>query len=199
MITRAQLRWLGLFTLFGLGGLGLYIIYVSEGTPFLKMLRGNFSLLAQLGIGMGFGALAAIAGLGLIRMPFMEPVERKYRVLIGSIAPGWPDIIFLSICAGVGEELLFRGGIQPHLGVWPTAIIFVALHGYLNPMDLRISAYGVFMTIAIAIIGKLYLHVGAISAFAAHTMIDVILLRALTKAYEAKEGSDEETAEHDRS
>jgi membrane protease YdiL (CAAX protease family) len=186
VITPAQLRWVGLFTLFGLGGLGLYIIGQSDGVSFLEMLRGSFSPWVQLAIGAIYGLIAAFAGLGLIRMPFMEPVEAKYRTLIGSIRITWPDIIFLSICAGVGEEILFRGGVQPHLGVWPTSILFVALHGYLNPMDWRVSVYGLFMTIAIAIVGKLYIHVGAISAFAAHTMIDVVLLRALIKAYEEK-------------
>ena len=192
MITRTQLRWLGLFTLLGMGGLGLIIIYISDGTPFLEMIRGHFSILSQIGIGLAFGTISAFVAWGLIRMPFMAPVERKYRTLIGSIAPRWPDIIFLSISAGVGEELLFRGGIQPHLGVWPTAIIFVALHGYLNPMDWRVTLYGLFMTIAIAIIGKLYVHVGAVTAIVAHTMIDIVLLRALTKAHEAEQGNDQE-------
>ncbi len=190
MITAAQLRWLGLFTLLGLGGLGLYIIRQSEGVNFLEMLRGNYSLWTQGGIGLLYGLIASFAAWGLIRMPFMEPVEAKYRTLIGSIRIGWGDILFLSICAGVGEELLFRGGIQPHLGVWPTAILFVALHGYLNPMDWRVSVYGAFMTVAIAIIGKLYIHVGAVSAFVAHAVIDVVLLRALKIAYEERGGWD---------
>ena len=152
----------------------------------MEMVKGDLSFLSQAGIGLCFGLVAAFSGWGLIRMPFMEPVEGKYRSIIGSIRIGWPDIIFISLCAGVGEEILFRGGIQPHLGVWPTAILFVALHGYLNPMDWRISLYGAFMTIAIAIIGKLYIHVGAISAFLAHTMIDIVLIRALIKAYDEK-------------
>ncbi|MFB6257942.1 MAG: CPBP family intramembrane glutamic endopeptidase [Flavobacteriales bacterium] len=192
MITPAQLRWLGLFTLLGLGGLGLYIIWMSDGRTLLEMLEGNFSWYSQLGIGLALGTINAFAGWGLIRMPFMEPVERKYRTLIGGIRIGWPDIIFLSVCAGVGEELLFRGGVQPHFGVWPTSILFVALHGYLNPMDWRVSVYGIFMTIAIAIIGKLYLNVGALSAFTAHTMIDIILIRALIKAHQEKGGDDDE-------
>lgn len=197
MITAGQLRWIGLFTLFGLGGLGLYIIGQSEDVFFWSQLRGTVPVWSQLGIGAGFGLIAAFAGWGLIRMPFMEPVEAKYRTIIGSIRIGWPDIIFLSICAGVGEEVLFRGGIQPHLGVWPTSILFVALHGYLNPMDWRISVYGVFMTIAIAIIGKLYINVGAFSAFAAHTMIDIVLLRALSKSFEEKGPYEEDEPDPD--
>jgi hypothetical protein len=190
VITPSQLRWLGLFTLLGLGGLGLIIIGSSEGVELIEMLKGELSFLAQVGIGLIYGLVAAFAGWGLIRMPFMEPVEAKYRTLIGSIRIGWGDIIFVSLCAGIGEELLFRGGIQPHLGVWPTSILFVALHGYLNPMDWRISLYGGFMTIAIAIIGKLYIHVGAISAILAHTMIDIVLLKALTRSYQEKGGMD---------
>lgn len=194
MISPQQLRWLGLFTLFGFGGLGLLIIEWSDGPRFSEMIRGDFLFWEQAGIGLGFGTLFAFAGWGIIQLPFMEPVEKKYRTLIGSIRIGWADIIFVSLCAGIGEEILFRGGIQPHLGVWPTAILFVAIHGYLNPKDWRISIYGVFMTVAIGIIGLLYDRVGAISAFAAHTMIDVVLLRAMTRAFEKKDG---ETPEED--
>lgn len=192
MITPQQLRWLGLFTLLGMGGLGLLIIHWSDGASFPDMLRGTVPVWKQVLIGTGFGTLSAFLAWGIIRLPFMKPVERKYRVLIGSIGIGWSDVIFLSLCAGIGEEVLFRGGIQPHLGVWPTAILFVALHGYLNPKDWRITLYGVFMTVAIGIMGILFDRYGAWTAFTAHSIIDIVLLKALTRSYEGKDGGNEE-------
>ncbi|MBK7566807.1 MAG: CPBP family intramembrane metalloprotease [Bacteroidetes bacterium] len=43
-------------------------------------------------------------------------------------------MLFLSFCAGVGEELLFRGAIQPWLGIWLTALLFI-FYTDLNPKD----------------------------------------------------------------
>jgi membrane protease YdiL (CAAX protease family) len=42
----------------------------------------------------------------------------------------------LSIGAGVGEEILFRGALQPVLGIWFTSILFAIVHvqyGFLTP------------------------------------------------------------------
>ncbi|MBY0378341.1 MAG: CPBP family intramembrane metalloprotease, partial [Gammaproteobacteria bacterium] len=37
--------------------------------------------------------------------------------------------LFTGICAGVGEETLFRGAVQPVLGILPAAILHGLLHG----------------------------------------------------------------------
>jgi len=87
------------------------------------------------------------------------------------------DIIFISICAGVGEEILFRGAMQFYLNPWLTALIFVAIHGYLNPKDLKITAYGMYMTLVIGIMGVLYEEWGMLFAMSAHFAIDVLLLQ----------------------
>jgi membrane protease YdiL (CAAX protease family) len=99
--------------------------------------------------------------------------------LIAKFGLGWNEILFVSFCAGFGEELLFRGSLQYLLGIWTTAIIFVALHGYINPRDWRISVYGLFMTLAIASLGYATEHIGIWSAVVAHTIIDIILFRFL--------------------
>jgi len=45
----------------------------------------------------------------------------------------------LAIGAGVGEEILFRGALQPVLGIWFTSILFAIVHvqyGFLTPATL---------------------------------------------------------------
>jgi uncharacterized protein len=42
------------------------------------------------------------------------------------------DRVQVSFFAGVGEELLFRGAIQPLIGIWLTSVIFIAIHGYIS-------------------------------------------------------------------
>ena len=49
------------------------------------------------------------------------------EVLFGSVASPWQGIV-LSIAAGVLEELLFRGAIQPRFGILLTSLLFTAAH-----------------------------------------------------------------------
>ncbi len=183
MIRRKQLLGLAALTLFGFGGIGLFLIREFADRSFPEMLRGQFQVHYQLFIGILYGTIAAWTGWNLIKMSFMQRIRQFYINIIGSLRLRTTDIILVSLCAGIGEEILFRGGIQPLLGLWLTSIVFVALHGYLNPMNWRMSIYGIFMTVVIAGIGKLYDHVGAVSAFAAHTMIDIYLLWAMTRDF----------------
>ena len=112
-------------------------------------------------------------------MKFMKPVLDKYKNMIISSEIDLQLIFFISFCAGVGEEILFRGVIQPLIGVWITSLIFVAIHGYLNPTNWRISIYGIYLTLSIALIGYLSNWLGLCTAIAAHMIIDVILFYKL--------------------
>jgi membrane protease YdiL (CAAX protease family) len=38
------------------------------------------------------------------------------------------EAMLLAAFSATGEELLFRGALQPHLGLWPTTLIFALLH-----------------------------------------------------------------------
>lgn len=46
----------------------------------------------------------------------------------------WPLVVLVALCAGVGEEIFFRGFLQRYLGVWGQAVLFGLAHatgGYL--------------------------------------------------------------------
>ena len=138
----------------------------------------------QILIGLAYGFITATLAWQLIKTPILEGTRTFFANLIGKLNLRLIDIVFISFCAGAGEEILFRGAIQPYLGVWITAILFVALHGYINPFNWRISVYGVLMCLIIAGIGYMNDYVGLTSAIAAHFMIDVYLFMALTKSTE---------------
>ncbi len=179
LLQRKHVLMLAAFTLFGFGGLGLFVIRNFLGLSLTEALSGQTPFWFQGTVGVLYGLLAASTGWTIIRMPFMDPVRRFYGRLFGDIPLGFFDIVLVSICAGVGEELLFRGGLQPYLGLWLTSFLFVLLHGYINPMNWRLTIYGLFMVLVIAGMGKIYDNVGPIAAMIAHTVIDIYLLRVM--------------------
>ncbi len=133
-------------------------------------------ILWQIAAGLLYGTIAAFLAQGIISLKFMKKLTFRYAEMIGSMNLNTNDIIFISFCAGFGEEVLFRGVIQPHLGILASSIIFVALHGYISFVNWRMSVYGAFMTLVIIGIGYLVEWGGLIPAIIAHTIIDVILL-----------------------
>jgi len=162
-------------TLFGFPLLGWVLLYFNEPSPLELMLRGDQPLIIQALIGGIVGIFLGAGAKKLISLRFLRSTLKKYASLIGEFNLKDMDIIFISFCAGFGEELLFRGSIQVFLGIWITALIFVGIHGYLNPKNWKISIYGAYMTIAIAALGYITEHVGVFASCLAHMLIDVIL------------------------
>jgi len=162
-------------TLFGFPILGWLILYFNEPNATEIILRSKRNFALQAIAGTVAGGLLGFGAKKLISMKFLRPTLRKYSRLIGEFGLTDIDVIFISFCAGFGEELLFRGSLQVYLGVWITAVIFVAIHGYLNPKNLKLSIYGVYMTLAIAVLGYLTEYVGVFASCIAHMLIDIIL------------------------
>ena len=84
--------------------------------------------------------------------------------------PVW-SIAVISLSVGFIEEFLFRGAIQPLLGVFVTSLIFLLIHfRYLNKWVLSLS------TIIISLgLGFLAYYVEWVAAFIAHSSIDFFL------------------------
>ena len=180
-IAMNRITKIALISLLLFGGLGLWIMDFAREPTAGEFLMGFSSVPLQCIVGLLFGSLAGASCWWLIRLSFMQPVHNKYTKLFQSLKLQSSDIIIISLCAGIGEELFFRGAIQPYLGIYLTAIIFVALHGYLDPRDWRLSIYGVVMTIIIIGLGYFTEYVGIISAITAHVVIDLILLYFLLR------------------
>ncbi len=170
---------LGLLTLVGMGSVALLINEFSETVDIASMLLGPLPWYWQVLIGAVYGIVSGFLANFIVGMSFMSPVRVKYESIFAGFELGLSEIWFISFCAGVGEELLFRGAIQPLIGIPITSIVFVAIHGYLNPKDWRISIYGIFMTGVIWVLGIGAEKIGLLSAIVAHMLIDVVLLGAL--------------------
>ncbi len=161
--------------------LGYYIYYNWVDYDFTKVFINHKPLWMQLIVGVINGLIAAYIARQIILLDFMKPVYDKYSDIFTGLNLKWYDVIIISVCAGVGEEILFRGAIQPLFGIVLTSIFFVAIHGYLNPMNWRISIYGLYMTMVIILLGYLSQEYGIYTAIAAHTVIDIILLNYIKK------------------
>ena len=172
---------LGLLTLIGFSSIGGLVIEQFQDVRFFSLFQKATPWYEQIGIGLLYGVITALIGWYIVNMTFLANTRTFFARLIQGLNLSVPDILFISFCAGAGEEILFRGAIQPYLGIWITAILFVAIHGYLNPKNWRISVYGVYMCIVIAGMGYLSDYLGITTAIAAHFAIDVVLLYALIK------------------
>lgn len=183
-MTKNHFFFLGLITLIGFSLLGAGIITYLIDVPFHSIFSHGLKWYYQIGIGVIYGFITAFIGWKLITMSFLKDTKQFYSSILKDFQLTISDIVFISLCAGIGEEILFRGAAQYYFGIYLTSIIFVAIHGYLNPKDWKISVYGLYMTIVIIGIGYMFDYFGLLSAIAAHFSIDFFLLIQLTKTKE---------------
>ncbi|MCK5101843.1 MAG: CPBP family intramembrane metalloprotease, partial [Cyclobacteriaceae bacterium] len=162
------------------GGLGIALIPYVRNMEIDAFFMGTKPIWLQVLVGIVFGLVTAMAGWQIVELPIMAKTKTFFAGLINPLKLDKYQIVFISICAGVGEELFFRGAIQPMLGIWMTSIMFVLLHGYLNPFNLPLTYYGIYMVLVIGVIGLMTEHLGILTAMIAHTIIDVILLKELS-------------------
>lgn len=85
------------------------------------------------------------------------------------------ELFFLSICAGFGEEILFRLALQEWLHPLLAAVFFVAIHGYINPKDWSTTKYGIFVLFFIIAISYALEPLGIWFCIAAHVSYDFVL------------------------
>ena len=193
---RKLILGLATFTLVGFSLIGLVIIHFFVDQDPLEILKGHMGFGIQSVVGIVFGLLAALLAHFIISRNWMKEVRAKYAGLIGPLKLGFWEIIYISICAGIGEEVLFRGAIQPLLGVIFTAVVFVALHGYLNPKDARISVYGFYLVLVMIAIGVICDQIGIVSSMIAHTVIDIYLLLVLSSDIGKRKLEENPKVEH---
>lgn len=181
MLSKNRIYSLGFLTLFGFPAIGFALNFYFQDKAPLEIFVSTTPFGLQLVWGLTLGFIGGIAGLALLQTPVLKPTLNKYGYLIQSLHINFFQVIFLSFCAGVGEEILFRGSLQHWSGPIITSIVFVAIHGYLDPRDWRITIYGLFMTGFILAISYLYISVGLLCSISAHFAIDVVLLYFLSQ------------------
>jgi len=155
-IDKADLRWDLQIPRFNLKGAGLVILITGGAMLFNSFL---VHLNSQLVLPEYFSELEM----------WMKATEKqlleltKYLTEFQSVTELMVGILVIGLLAGIGEEVFFRGLLQPkmhlytgsaHWGVWLTAIIFSAIH---------LQFYGFLPRVFLgAIFGYLYLFSGSL-------------------------------------
>ena len=183
---KTKLFYLSSLTLFGMSAFGiLLIIYVQHKDVSQKLLGGKNYYLQGI-TGLFFGSLAAILGLVLINGKFFRNARTYFDDLLDDLNPSLASILFYAFSAAVGEEILFRAGIQGAIGIWPAALLFVILHGYIVPKNIPLVFYNVFLVVVSAGFGYLFKHFGLVSAIVAHFVYDIAMFCVLKYAFHTK-------------
>ena len=89
------------------------------------------------------------------RLPFFGRIHDRLREFLDHPIRGlaMDEIMILAAAAGIGEEVLFRGVLQPSMGFWATSLAFGLLHA-LTP------AYFVLAALMGAYLGWLQMETG---------------------------------------
>ncbi len=166
---------MGAITMYGYPLIGLLIFWLFEpNTNVYNLVFRGVSIPEQLVHGLVFGTAAFLVVYVFLRSKLLSDISTPIFAIAKKM--NWVQIVFISVAAGVGEELLFRVCLQHFWGLWPTAIIFVAIHGYLDFTNSRVFAYGIFMSLVSGGFGLLYIKYGSLAPIAAHFMIDFLIL-----------------------
>lgn len=147
------------------------------------VIESSFSLWPQLGIGLGIGCVATGIIYIVINLPPVSEILSDFTIFkaLSKANFSFFDNAQISFFAGAGEELLFRGAIQPLLGNTLTSIIFIAIHGYFKFKSPGHILFGVMMFGLSFMLGFLFEHVGLFSAMIAHSAYDLIMLQLIQR------------------
>jgi uncharacterized protein len=139
-------------------------------------LRGPQSAPLQLTVGVLAGGLASVAfTTAFLRAGALRGARDLAYRIFARVAPSTADLVVVAVAAGVGEELLFRGTVQPLLGLWWTSLIFALLHSGV-PRSRGRAAYGCFVFAVSTALGVLYRRSGLTAAMSAHAAVDLVFL-----------------------
>jgi membrane protease YdiL (CAAX protease family) len=133
--------------------------------------------------GGAIGLLSAVlTKLLLSRAAWFDAYRRQMIELASRLDLSGFNPLWMSLCAGVGEELLFRGAVQPLAGLWLTSVIFTALHygsGGFRTMNRWKAFYALLIFLASLGFGAVCVQIGLIAAIVTHTVLDIVGLMTL--------------------
>jgi hypothetical protein len=182
MQPKVQFHILGWITLLLFPAIAFLALNYFEDISYIAVLELEDILSPYTLLGLEFGLFYGLIIVAVSQFPIFQEMSSKQERPLKSLNLGWGDIIFMSLCAGFGEEILFRAGIQTWLGPWITSILFIAVHGYLNPTSLKKSIMGIVLFPFILALAFAYESLGLWFCVAAHFSYDLLMFRLAVKS-----------------
>jgi hypothetical protein len=181
MQIKTRIHFLGLITLLVFPIPAIWALWYFEEINPLEILDLNQLINPKTLLGLSWGMIYAVFSMSIFQLKIFGNELDRQEKLIQSMNLNLLDKIFLSFCAGFGEEILFRVGVQHWLGIWITSILFIAIHGYLNPKKWRLSLYGILLLPFILSLGYWFSPMGIWFCIAAHFSYDLMLFISIDK------------------
>jgi membrane protease YdiL (CAAX protease family) len=161
------------------------ILYYFNATEFMiPVIVGKMSVWWQLLLGVAGGFVLSGMTWLMGKWKYLDDVNFDYTLRLGIFNFSFQEILFLSFCAGVGEEIVFRGMIQPWLGILTTSFMFIALHGYLSYSSWPKVIFGLILFGVGTLLGILGAYVGLLAAIVAHILYDIVAFQRIQAEYE---------------
>ena len=161
------------------------ILYYFNATTFMiPVVIGKVNVWIQVGAGVAAGFLLSGITWLMGKWKYLNDVNFDFTLRLGIFNFSLQEILFLSFCAGVGEEIVFRGMIQPWLGILTTSFMFIALHGYMSYSSWPKVIFGLILFAVGTILGILGEYIGLLAAIVAHIIYDVIAFQRIQAEYE---------------
>ncbi|WP_107039300.1 CPBP family intramembrane glutamic endopeptidase [Brumimicrobium mesophilum] len=175
MRPKVQFHILSWITLILFPAIGLTLLYFFDEIELISVFEFDHVFSPMTLIGLEFGFMYGFFVIAVSQLPVFEEMSTPQIRMLKSLKLNWLDIIFMSFCAGFGEEILFRAGIQTWLGPWFTSFLFIAVHGYFNPKSWKKSMLGVLLLPFILILSFTYELFGLWFCVAAHFSYDLLM------------------------
>ncbi len=148
---------------------------LTVSPPWLP-LRPPLDVLYSLGLGTCVGLLVAIGTRYAVpRFAWARNLHRELRPLTSGLTT--PGIVALAVTSSFGEELLFRGLLQPWLGLWLSALLFGVLHQLAGPSR---WVWAGWATLIGLVLGGIFALTGSlVGPLAAHALVNGLNLSYL--------------------
>ncbi len=174
--------------LYGGMALGSIILSAGRGDPDLYRLNEEMSAIWLL-LSPAAGVMVALAFVALTRLAVVhyawaQDLTRSFHDVLGPMSTR--DIVIIAVASSVGEEFLFRGALQPWIGVVPQAVLFALLHVGPGKRFVPWTASALVMGLGFGWLSQSTGNLGG--AIAAHFTINFLNLRYIVAAREQREG-----------
>lgn len=143
---------------------------LARGGSVTDLLLQGGNLLPAVAIGLLLAVAIAVSSRTFFARFTPDLLRNIFVPILGHASPG--DVVLLALLPGLGEEMLFRGTVQPEIGLAAASVVFGLLH---SGFSRELLPYGVWATVVGAVLGALYTATGNLwGCIAAHSLVNAM-------------------------